>query len=102
MITKGVCEKSAAGMLEMLVSPTKKTLLWLEMAVVSLNAKPLKAAATTLEGDSYEYVTGYKQVKVMEQTLQQPITDKVLTLNPSSKIVLTLNPTLTLVLKAIP
>ena len=79
-------------MLEMLVSPTKKTLLWLEMAVVSLNAKPLKAAATTLEGDSYEYVTGYKQVKVMEQTLQQPITDKVLTLNP----------TLTLVLKAIP
>eukprot|EP00966_Prymnesium_polylepis_P007330 168488-Prymnesium_polylepis.1 len=59
MIEQGICEKTAPRMRAFLLHPTKVKLFCLELTVVVHTGKSLKARNTALEGDTFEYITGY-------------------------------------------
>ena len=60
-------------------SPTKRTLLWLELLVAANSGARVKHCFTSMEGDGFEYVTGYETVLRMQQVLKTPITDEMKT-----------------------
>ena len=70
----GLCDKTAPRMLGFFTNDTKRTLLWLELAVLALCGKPLKAGWTTLEGDRFEYLRASKTMAKIRAALQSPVT----------------------------
>ena len=70
MIDQGLCPQSCKKMDNLLASPTKFTLLWLEALVADKGAKKMKAGFTYLEGQTFEYVTGYPKVLEIRESLK--------------------------------
>eukprot|EP00966_Prymnesium_polylepis_P277442 6410478-Prymnesium_polylepis.1 len=74
MIEQGICEKTAPKMRAFLLHSTKFKLFCLELTVVVHTDKSLKARNTALEGDTFEFITGYDTVTHMGEAIKAPIT----------------------------
>ena len=73
MIEEGVCEKTAPKMRAFLLHPTKSKLFALELTVVVGVGKSLKARNTKLEGDTFEFITGYDTITHMGDAIKDPV-----------------------------
>ena len=72
MIDEGICEKTAPKLRAFLLNPTKLKLFMLELTTVVMVGKGLKARNTALEGDTFEFVTGYDTMLHMGEGNQEP------------------------------
>eukprot|EP00966_Prymnesium_polylepis_P326712 7382616-Prymnesium_polylepis.1 len=79
MIDQGICEKTAPKMRAFLLHSTKVKLFALELTVVVHTGKGLKARNTSLEGDTFEFITGYDTVMRMGSAIKDPITPELST-----------------------
>ena len=70
----GLCEKTAPRMLDFFTNSAKRTLLWLELTVLAICGKPLKAGWTKLEGDTFEYLYASTTMMHIRAALQSPVT----------------------------
>lgn len=77
LIDKGLCEKTAPKLVAMLTNTTKFLLLRLETIVAVHVGKPLKTGDTALEGDTFEFITGYDTVVSMATALRSPMTPQL-------------------------
>ena len=91
MVERDLCEKTAPRMLKMLKNPTTLTLLRLDGCISSFPATEVQANFTEMEGQTIEYLTGYKNLKAMEGILNDPISaamrkeiEKIASLAPKS------------------
>lgn len=73
-----LCKASAASMHAMLTNKRKFIILWLEAACVAHCGGPTAAAFTVLEGQDYEYVTGYPKLMEIYELLKNPLNSKLL------------------------
>ena len=64
MIEQGICDKTAPKLRAFLLHPTKSVLFTLELTAVLFSGKPLKAQNTSLEGDTYEFITNQSATHV--------------------------------------
>ena len=74
LVAKGLCDKTAPKLRAMLLNPIKVKLLEIELTVVVVKGKSLKAGGTALEGDTFEFITGYATVMQMGEDLKGGIT----------------------------
>ena len=78
MIEQGICEKTAPKMRAFLLNPTKSKVFCLELTVVVSAGKSLKARNTKLEGDTFEFITGYDTVMHMGEAIKNPTTPELI------------------------
>ena len=74
LIEQGICEKTAPKMRAFLLNPTKFKLFCLELLVVVTTGKGLKARNLKLEGDNFEFITGYDTIQHIGDAIKDPIT----------------------------
>ena len=74
LIEEGICEATAPKLRAFLLHPTKSKLFMLELTVVVFSGKSLKARNTKLEGDTFEFITGYDTVLHMGEAIKNPMT----------------------------
>ena len=74
MIEEGICEATAPKLRAFLLHPTKSKLFNLELTVVVFTGKSLKSRNAKLEGDTFEYITGYDTVMHMGEAIKNPMT----------------------------
>ena len=79
MIEQGICEKTAPKMRAFLLNPAKLKLFLLELTTVVYTGKALKARNTAMEGDTFEFITGYDTIMNMGAAIKQPITPELRT-----------------------
>ena len=60
-----------------LTDPRKRTVLWLELLIAATTGSEMKKSFRALEGDGFEYVTGYDVIVRAQQNLKDPITADV-------------------------
>ena len=77
MIDEGICEKTAPKLRAFLLNPTKLKLFMLELTTVVMVGKGLKARNTALEGDTFEFVTGYDTMLHMGEAIKNPVTPEL-------------------------
>lgn len=69
-----LCEASAIKMMAIHANRRLFIMLWLEAAVISIVGMGLMTANTSLQGDGFEFITGYSKVARMETLLNNPVT----------------------------
>jgi hypothetical protein len=74
LIEQGTCEKTAPKLRIFLLNPTKLKLFLLELTAVVMVGKGLKARNTSLEGDTFEYITGFNTITHMGEAIKNPVT----------------------------
>jgi hypothetical protein len=74
LISEGLCEKTAPKLCTFLRHPTKSKLFMLELVTVVFSGKSLKARNTSLEGDTFEFITGYDTIMHMGEAIKNPMT----------------------------
>jgi hypothetical protein len=72
MVEQGLCEKTAPKLRAFLLNPTKLKLFTLELTAVVMLGKGLKARNTALEGDTFEFITGYDTILHMGEAMKNP------------------------------
>ena len=77
MIDEGICEKTAPKLRAFLLNPTKLKLFMLELTTVVMVGKGLKARNTAMEGDTFEFVTGYDTMLHMGEAIKNPVTPEL-------------------------
>ena len=66
---EGICEKTAPKLRAFLLNSTKLKLFILELTTVVMVGKGLKARNTALEGDTFEFITGFDTISHMGEAM---------------------------------
>ena len=77
MVEQGICEKTAPKLRAFLLNPTKLKLFTLELTAVVMVGKGLKARNTALEGDTFEFITGFDTILHMGEAMKNPVTPEL-------------------------
>ena len=75
--SNSLCEASAGKMMAVHGNCRLFTMLWLEAAVVKIVGMDLMTCNTALQGDVFEFITGYSKIAVMESLLNNPVTPEL-------------------------
>jgi len=77
MVEQGICDKTAPKLRAFLLNPTKLKLFLLELTAVVMVGKGLKARNTALEGDTFEFITGFDTILHMGEAMKNPVTPEL-------------------------
>ena len=77
LIEQEICEKTAPKLRAFLLHPTKAVLFRLELITVVHAGKPLKARNTSIEGDTFEFITAYDTISRMGDAIKSPMTPEL-------------------------